>query len=199
MRPGTGGWFCKHGEKPEKTPVKDVMKRLITPLSSDDVTGLRSGDWLYLSGVVYTARDTAHKYIIAAMDKGQPLPFALQGAAVYYMGPSPAPPGRVIGAAGPTSSYRMDPYTPKLAAGGVKAFIGKGPRSPSVRQALCDNQAVYLAAVGGGAAFLAAAIKQAQVIAFPELGPEAVMRLQVQDMQLVCINDCQGHDLYRRD
>ncbi len=170
--------------------------RLSTPLTSEAVSQLHAGDEVLLSGTIYTARDAAHKRIVEALEKGQEPPFPIEGAAIFYVGPSPAPPGRVIGAAGPTTSYRMDTYAPTLLALGLKAMIGKGKRGPEVKAAMVENQAVYLAAIGGAGALMAGAIDEAEVIAFPELGPEAVRRLVVKDMPLFVVNDVHGEDLY---
>ncbi|MDR1398007.1 MAG: fumarate hydratase C-terminal domain-containing protein [Desulfarculales bacterium] len=172
------------------------MRKISLPFTLEELGGIRAGDWLSLSGVVYTARDEAHRRMTLALARGESLPFPAPDAVVYYTGPSPAPPRLIFGSAGPTSSYRMDPYTPALLAQGVKAFIGKGPRSPEVRQALVEHQALYLAAVGGAAALLSRAVREARIIAYPELGPEAVRRLRIEDMELVCINDARGGDWY---
>lgn len=172
------------------------IKRLSTPLSDADVEGLRSGDRVLLSGVVYTGRDAAHKRIVAAMAAGQAPPFDPRGAVIFYVGPSPAPPGRVIGAAGPTTSYRMDAYAPTLIEAGLKAMIGKGGRGPAVKQAMQKHKAVYLAAIGGAGALMAHCIKAAEVIAYDDLGPEAVRRLEVAEMPLFVVNDVYGGDLY---
>ena len=171
--------------------------RLTTPLTGQDVSRLKAGDRVLLNGVVYTGRDAAHKRIVEAMQAGNEPPFPLEGAAIFYVGPSPAPPGRVIGAAGPTTSYRMDAYAPYLIARGLKAMIGKGKRGEDVKQALARHQAVYLAAIGGAGALMARCITEAQVIAFPDLGPEAVRRLVVRDMPLFVVNDVRGGDLYQ--
>ena len=170
--------------------------RLTAPLSADDAAMLRAGDVVLLSGVIYTARDAAHARLDALLNEGAPLPFPLEGAVIYYVGPTPPPPGRVIGSAGPTTSYRMDSFAPRLYALGVKGTIGKGVRSQEVRQALKDNSAVYFGATGGAGALLSTCIKEAEVIAFPELGPEAVRRLRVEDMPLLVINDALGGELY---
>jgi fumarate hydratase subunit beta len=149
-----------------------------------------------ISGVIYTARDAAHYRIIQALDRGERLPFDLRGQTIYYMGPSPAPPGQVIGAAGPTTSSRMDRYTPNLLAAGVKAMIGKGSRSPEVREAIKKYRAVYLVATGGAGALLAQSIKQAEVIAYEDLGTEAIMRLTVENFPAIVANDIYGQDLF---
>lgn len=172
--------------------------RLTTPLTEADVSQLRAGDRVILSGVIYTGRDAAHKRIVTALAEGGQSPFPLEGAVIFYVGPSPAPPGRVIGAAGPTTSYRMDPYAPELISRGLKAMIGKGKRGPEVKQAMTGHKAVYLAAIGGAGALVARAIKEAEVIAYPDLGPEAVRRLVVEDMPLFVVNDVHGGDLYEQ-
>jgi fumarate hydratase subunit beta len=172
--------------------------RLTTPLNDEDVSQLHAGDEVLLSGTIYTGRDSAHKRIVDALERGEEPPFPLKGAAIFYVGPSPAPPGRVIGAAGPTTSYRMDSYAPTLIALGLKAMIGKGKRGPEVKQAMVEHKAVYLAAIGGAGALMAGAIVEAEVIAYPELGPEAVRRLVVKDMPLFVVNDVHGQDLYQQ-
>ena len=170
--------------------------RLKTPLSEEDVLKLRVGDEVLLSGVLYTARDLAHKRLVELIEKGEPLPFDIKGAVIYYVGPAPAPPGRPIGSAGPTTAYRMDPFTPKLLELGLKATIGKGGRGPEVKEALKRYKAVYFAATGGVAALLADRIKEAEVIAFEDLGPEAVRRLVVEDFPVIVACDAYGGDLY---
>ena len=169
---------------------------LQAPLTAEDAAMLRSGDMAFLSGTVYTARDAAHARLIALLDQGAPLPFPLEGAVIYYVGPTPPPPGRVIGSAGPTTSYRMDAYAPRLHALGVKASIGKGVRSAEVRQALAKYCAVYFGATGGAGALLSTCIREAEVIAFPDLGPEAVRKLRVENLPLLVINDSVGNELY---
>lgn len=171
--------------------------RLTPPLSEADVSGLAAGDKVLFSGVVYTARDAAHKRLVELLEDGQELPFDPKGAVIYYVGPTPPPPGRPAGAAGPTTAYRMDPYTPQMLAAGAKAFIAKGKRSEEVRQALVKYKGVYLAAVGGAGALIGQSIKKAEVIAFPELGPEAVRRMEVEDFPAIVINDVQGQDQYQ--
>jgi fumarate hydratase subunit beta len=157
---------------------------------------LKAGDRVLLTGVIYTGRDMAHKYMVEGHKKGQAFPFDLTGQVLYYTGPTPAPPGRPIGAAGPTTSYRMDKYTPYLLEHGLKAMIGKGPRGTEVKEAIKKNKAVYFAAIGGAGALISKAIKKAEVIAYPELGTEAVMRLEVEDFPVFVVNDVQGGDLY---
>ncbi|WP_320170886.1 Fe-S-containing hydro-lyase [Maridesulfovibrio sp.] len=170
--------------------------KLTTPLTDEDMDQLRAGDVVKLTGTIYTARDAAHKRLVDLLDKGENLPFDLKGSVVYYVGPSPAPPGRPIGAAGPTTSYRMDTYAPRLHSLGQKASIGKGKRSPEVKQALKDYKAVYFGATGGAGALLSMCIKEAKVIAFDELGPEAIRELTVEDFPLLVINDSHGGELY---
>ncbi len=170
--------------------------KLVPPLVDADVLKLEIGDKVLVSGVIYTARDAAHKRLLEMLAAGQKLPVDLKGQVLYYVGPSPARPGRVIGAAGPTTSYRMDSYAPTLIKMGLKAMIGKGKRSPEVIAAMREFKAVYLGATGGAGALISQCIKDAQVLAFPELGPEAVHRLVVEDLPTIVINDCQGRDLY---
>ncbi len=159
-------------------------------------TDLKAGESVLLSGTLYTARDAAHKRMVDALERGEKLPFDIKGQTLYYTGPSPAPPGRVIGSAGPTTSSRMDEFTPRLLAAGLKGMIGKGPRSPEVREAIKKYRAVYFAAVGGAGALLSKAIVSAEVVAYEDLGPEAVLRLEVKDFPATVINDISGRDLY---
>jgi fumarate hydratase subunit beta len=170
----------------------------ITPPLTDDVIGkLRSGDRVLITGVIYTARDMAHKYMVEGLKKGEDPPFDLKGQVLYYTGPTPAPPGMPIGAAGPTTSYRMDKFSPFLLEQGIKGMIGKGPRGPEVKKAIKNHTAVYFAAIGGAGALISKAIKKAEVIAYPELGTEAVMRLEVEDFPAIVVNDIHGGDLYQ--
>ena len=170
--------------------------RLRAPLRDEDVVQLRAGDRVLLSGIIYTARDAAHKKLVQALESGAELPFPLKGAVIYYVGPSPAPEGRPIGSAGPTTSYRMDSYTPRLHSLGVKATIGKGKRSQEVKDALVRHNAVYFGATGGAGALLSQRIEAAKVIAFEDLGPEAVRELIVRDFPLLVVNDAFGGELY---
>jgi len=165
-------------------------------LESADLENLRAGDAVLISGTMYTARDAAHKRLITALEQCDPLPFDVAGQILYYVGPTPAPPGRVIGAAGPTTSYRMDLYTPKLLELGLKVMIGKGKRSEEVKAAMLKHGAVYLAAIGGAGALLGQAIKEVEIIAYPDLGTEAIRRLVVEDFPATVINDLAGSDLY---
>ena len=176
--------------------VQNAPARLTTPLSTSAVESLRSGDRVLLSGTVYTARDAAHARLVALLTEGRPLPFPADGQILYYVGPTPPRPGAPIGSAGPTTSGRMDPYTPALLAAGIKGLIGKGGRSAEVREALVKHRAVYFAATGGAGALLAKRIKSAEVVAWDDLGPESVRRLVVEDFPLVVINDVFGNDLY---
>ncbi len=173
-----------------------MNKKIILPLNKKILGNLKAGDNVLLSGVLYVARDAAHRKMIEALDRGEPLPFDIKGQALYYMGPSPAPPGRVIGSAGPTTSVRMDAYTPRLLAAGLKGMIGKGVRSSEVKEAIKKYKAVYFAAVGGAGALISKTITKAEVIAYPDLGPEAILRLEVKDFPVTVINDIYGGDLY---
>jgi len=170
--------------------------KLTTPLRDEDVEKLNIGDRILMSGSLYTARDAAHKRMIHQLDRGERLPFDVQGQVIYYVGPSPARPGRPIGAAGPTTSYRMDAYSPRLMEEGLKGMIGKGMRSAEVIDAMKRHRCVYMAAVGGAAALLSRCVKEAEIIAYEDLGPEAVRRLQVEDFPVILVNDVRGHDLY---
>lgn len=167
-----------------------------TPLSREIVQKLRAGDQVLISGVLYTGRDAAHKRFAEMLARGESLPVDLNGQILYYVGPSPAKPGQVIGSAGPTTATRMDSYTPALLELGLLGMIGKGKRSEAVRQALVQHGAVYFGAVGGLGALLARRIKKAQVVAYPELGPEAVYRLEVEAFPAVVLCDAHGNDLY---
>ncbi|MDY6881272.1 MAG: Fe-S-containing hydro-lyase [Desulfatiglans sp.] len=169
---------------------------LDTPLSTKDVESLRAGDRITISGTVYTGRDAAHRRLIDLINEGKELPIPIEGQVIYYVGPSPPPPGRVIGAAGPTTSYRMDPYTPKLIELGLKGMIGKGKRSQEVKEAMVKKKAVYLAAIGGAGALMAKAIKEAKVVAYEDLGPEAIRELRVEELPVIVVNDTLGNDLY---
>lgn len=172
--------------------------KLEMPLTDTAVDKLRAGDVVFLSGTIHTARDAAHKKLFDLLDEGKELPFELNGAAIYYVGPSPAPPGRPIGSAGPTTSYRMDTYAPRLHALGLKATIGKGKRSEEVKKAMQEHTGVYFGATGGAGALLSNSIEAAEVIAFEELGPEAIRALKVKDFPLLVINDAHGGELYAK-
>jgi len=172
--------------------------RLKTPLSDTDVEKLKAGDKVLLNGVIYTGRDAAHKRLFDLLKQGKPLPVDVQGQVIYYVGPAPAKPGQAIGSAGPTTSGRMDAYSPKLIEMGLKGMIGKGMRKKEVLEAIKKYKAVYFAATGGAGALLAKAIKKAQVVAYEDLGPEAIHRLEVEDFPVIVVNDTQGNDLYQQ-
>jgi fumarate hydratase subunit beta len=169
-----------------------------TPLDEETIKKLKAGDQVFISGVIYTARDAAHKRLAEALDKGEKLPFDLTNQTVYYMGPSPAKPGQVIGSAGPTTSGRMDSYAPRLMAAGLKGMIGKGNRSQAVKDAIKKYKAVYFAAIGGAGALISKSIKKAEVIAYEDLGAEAIRRLEVENFPATVINDIYGGDLYEQ-
>lgn len=175
------------------------MQSIRSPLAEDDINKLRAGDSVLLSGVVYTARDAAHARMVESLRKGEPLPFDIENQIIYYVGPTPAKPGRVIGSAGPTTSGRMDRFTPELLAAGLAGMIGKGERSQAVIDAISAHNAVYFAATGGAAALLARSVVSCEVVAYADLGCEAIHRLQVRDLPLVVINDSQGRDFYREN
>lgn len=173
--------------------------QLRVPLTAEAVADLRAGDRVLLQGVVYTARDAAHQRLLQALEAGETLPIPLAGQAIYYCGPAPTPPGHAFGSAGPTSSYRMDPYVPVLCARGLRATIGKGDRDPSVREACREFGALYLVATGGAGALLAACIESAEVVAYEDLGPEAIRRLVVKDFPLVVAYDAHGGSVFPSD
>jgi fumarate hydratase subunit beta len=166
------------------------------PLTVDDVASLHAGDQVRIDGTIYVARDAAHKRMVEALAAGEGLPFDPEGQVIYYMGPSPARPGRPIGAAGPTTSYRMDPYTEPMIRAGVRAVMGKGARGPEVKRALRAYGAIYLVAVGGAGALLAGTVRRAEVIAYPDLGPEAVRLLEVEGFPAIVGYDTYGEDIY---
>lgn len=172
------------------------MRRIKSPLTGAVVEGLRAGEKIFLSGYIYTARDAAHKRLTETLDRGEALPFELRDQIVYYCGPSPAPPGKVIGACGPTTSSRMDAYSPRLLSLGLKGMIGKGKRSATVKEAIKEYRAVYFGGTGGAGALLSGSVVASEVIAYEDLGPEAIRRLEVRDMPLFVINDMYGGDLY---
>ena len=170
--------------------------RVTTPLTDELIEKLHAGDRLLISGIIYTGRDAAHKRLVALVDQGEPLPIDIDGQVIYFVGPTPAKPGEVIGSAGPTTSGRMDAYSPKLLDLGLKGMIGKGSRNDAVKEALKRNKAVYLGATGGAGALLSKRIVGARVVAYEDLGPEAIRELEVQDFPVVVINDMHGGDLY---
>ena len=170
-----------------------------TPLTDEVIASLHTGDMVLLSGEVYTARDVAHKRLQEALIKGEKLPIYLHGAVIFYAGPAPTPPGKVIGSIGPTTSYRMDDFTPQLLAQGLKGMIGKGNRSATVVAAIKEYGAVYFGAIGGIAALTAKCVVSTEVVAYADLGPEAIRKLTIVDMPLIVINDAAGHDLYAEE
>ncbi len=173
-----------------------AVRRLTTPWSDETVESLRAGDQVLISGVIYGARDAAHKRMVESLDRGETLPVDLRGQVIYYVGPTPARPGEVIGSAGPTTSGRMDAYSPTLLAHGLKGMIGKGYRAAAVLEALRRHKAVYLAATGGAGALLARRIRRADVVAYADLGPEALFRFEVEEFPAIVVNDAHGGDLY---
>ena len=170
--------------------------KLTTPLTKEQLQDLKAGDRVTISGVIYTARDAAHKRIVEALDRGE-MPFPLEGSVIYYVGPAPAKPGEVIGSCGPTTSYRMDPYAPRLMDEGMLGMIGKGKRSDEVRDKMMEKGAVYFAAIGGAAALYKNAVKSAEVILYDDLGSEAVRKLVVEDFPVTVVLDAHGADLYK--
>ena len=171
---------------------------LKAPFTDDVVRSLKAGDMVYISGTIYTARDAAHKRLVEMLADGQPMPFDFDGQAVYYAGPCPAKPGKPIGSVGPTTGGRMDAYSPTLIAEGLKVMIGKGSRSKEVVDALKQYTGVYFAAIGGAAALMAKCVKSAEVIAFDDLGTEAIRRLEVEELPVIVVLDCQGNNAYER-
>lgn len=169
---------------------------LTTPITDEQVRQVKAGDEVYISGEIYTARDAAHKRLIEDLEAGKQLPFATQGAVIYYVGPTPPKPGQVIGSAGPTTSYRMDKYTPEMLKQGVKGVIGKGYRGDEVKAALVEFGGIYLVSTGGAGALLARTIEEAEVVAYEDLGAEAIRRLKVKEFPTVCIHDAHGGDQY---
>jgi fumarate hydratase subunit beta len=172
------------------------IKKITTPLEDSVIEGLKAGEKVFLSGYIYTARDAAHKRFIDALEKGEKLPLDINGQIIYYCGPSPAPPGKVIGACGPTTSSRMDAYSPKMLSLGLKGMIGKGKRSQAVKDVIKEYKAIYFGATGGAGALLSKSVVSSEAIAYEDLGPEAVVKLEVKNMPLFVINDIHGNDLY---
>ena len=173
-----------------------MVKRVVTPLNDLEINELKCGDSILLTGIIYTARDAAHKRLIELIEKGEELPFDLEGETIYYVGPTPPKPGMVIGSAGPTTSYRMDAYAPKLLDLGLKGMIGKGLRNEEVIESIKKNKAIYFGAIGGAAALIGKSIVKSEVIAYEDLGSEAIRRLEVRDLPLVVIIDSLGNNLY---
>jgi len=174
------------------------LKRISPPLDDQQVLELKAGDTLLIDGVIYSARDAAHKKLVELMEAGKSLPLDLEGQIIYYVGPTPAKPGQVIGSAGPTTSGRMDAYTPQMLSCGMKGCIGKGSRNNEVKEALQTYRGVYLAAAGGAGALLSQAIKKVEIVAYEELGPEAIRRMEVAGFPVTVINDAYGNDLYEQ-
>lgn len=170
--------------------------RITTPLTAEKVKGLKAGDSVLLSGVIYTSRDAGHKRLVDLLDKGEELPVDVKDQIIYYVGPTPAKPGQPIGSAGPTTSYRMDPYTPSLLDAGLKGMIGKGLRSQEVIDAIKRNTGVYFAAIGGAAALMGRSVKKAEIVTYEDLGAEALRRLEVEDLPVVVVIDSEGNNLY---
>jgi fumarate hydratase subunit beta len=175
--------------------INELEVRVRTPLTDEDVRQLKIGDHVRISGVIYTARDAAHSRMVQALDAGEKLPIDLRGQLIYYTGPTPARPGRTAGAFGPTTSMRMDPFTPRLLAEGLKACMGKGNRGPEVQEALKKYTAVYFMAVGGAGAMLSKFVRSVEVIAYEDLGTESLKRVEVDDFPAVVMDDCEGRDL----
>ena len=175
-----------------------MEKYIKAPLDAETARSLKAGDYVYITGTIYTARDAAHKRMQEALDAGEKLPVELENNIIYYLGPTPARPGRVIGSAGPTTSSRMDKYTPKLLDLGMKGMIGKGKRTQEVRDAIVRNGAVYFAAVGGAGALLSRQIIKSEVIAYEDLGTEAIRKLEVENLPAIVVIDSEGTDLYEK-
>lgn len=173
-----------------------MERHVNVPLDGETAASLKAGDYVYLTGTIYTARDAAHKRMYDALEKGEPLPLEMNNNVIYYMGPSPARTGRPIGSAGPTTASRMDKYAPALLDLGLKGMIGKGRRTKEVKEAVMRNGAVYFAAVGGAGALLSRSITSSQVIAYDDLGTEAIRRLEIKDFPVIVVMDSQGNDLY---
>jgi len=166
------------------------------PLEEEVLEKLYAGDKVLISGIIYSARDSAHRRLVELINECKPLPVDLRGQIIYYMGPAPPKPGMAIGSAGPTSSYRMDPYTPVLISEGLKGMIGKGARGIEVKKAMKEQRAVYFAAIGGTGALISKTIKKVEVVAYKDLGPEAIRRIEVRDFPAIVVNDVKGNDLY---
>ncbi|NRF94364.1 Fe-S-containing hydro-lyase [Paenibacillus frigoriresistens] len=175
-----------------------TTKKIVAPFDEATIASLKAGDRVLISGVVYTARDTAHKRMFEAIEKGKPLPFDIHGQVIYYVGPTPTKPGQVIGSAGPTTSGRVDKYTPTLLELGLKGMIGKGYRSQLVKEAIVHTKAIYLGAIGGSGALIARSIKSVEVIAYEDLGTEAIRKMVIEDFPAVVINDIYGADWYQQ-
>ncbi|MCY6483457.1 Fe-S-containing hydro-lyase [Clostridium aestuarii] len=173
-----------------------MEKKITTPLTEQKIKELKAGERVLISGVIYTARDAAHKRLIELLDKNEKLPMNIKDQIIYYVGPSPAKPGKVIGSAGPTTSYRMDPYAPRLLGKGLKGMIGKGLRSKEVIESIKKNKAVYFGAIGGAAALIGKSIIKSEIIAYEDLGSEAIRRLEVKELPVIVVIDSEGNNLY---
>jgi len=173
-----------------------MIKYMTTPFTKEDALSLKAGDQVLLSGTIYTGRDAAHKRLITLLKEGQPLPFDIQDQIIYYVGPTPAKPGTVFGSGGPTTSGRMDAYAPTLLALGLRGMIGKGYRQQNVKDAMQTYTGVYFGAIGGAGAYIGRCVQSCEIIAFEDLGPEAIRRLEVKDFPLTVVIDAMGHDLY---
>ena len=191
MPPGMLKSYCE-------ADMSEQSKRITAPFNDETARSLKAGDRVLISGVIIAARDAAHKRLVETLDKGEKLPVDLKGAVVYYVGPSPAKPGQPIGSAGPTTSGRMDSYTPRLIKEGLKGMIGKGYRKPEVVEAMKQYGVPYMAAVGGAGALIAKSIKKYTVLAYEELGPEAVAAMEVEDFPAIVVIDCEGNDYYKQ-
>ncbi|MDP6102166.1 MAG: Fe-S-containing hydro-lyase [Dehalococcoidia bacterium] len=172
-----------------------MIKNITTPLTDEALADLNVGDEVLLTGVIYTARDAAHRRVLEAVKQGEEPPIDLKGQIIYYTGPTPPRPGQIIGSAGPTTAYRMDPFTPKMLDLGTKAIVGKGGRSKEVRDAFVSHKAVYFGAIGGSGALLSGSIKKVDIVAYEDLGTEAIRRLEVEDFPVIVVNDIYGNDL----
>ncbi len=170
--------------------------KITSPLTDETISKLKTGDSVLITGTIYTARDAAHARLVKLIEKGEKLPFDLEGQIIYYVGPTPEKPGQIIGSAGPTTSYRMDSYAPTLLDNGLKGMIGKGKRDLGVKESIIKNKAIYFAAIGGTAALIAKTIKSSEIIAYEDLGAEAIRKLHVEDFPAIVINDIYGNDLY---
>ncbi|MDD2370785.1 MAG: FumA C-terminus/TtdB family hydratase beta subunit [Firmicutes bacterium] len=170
--------------------------KLHTPIDKNKLKNLNAGEEIYISGTIYTARDSAHKLLLQMINNNEKLPFELNGAVIYYAGPSPTKPGEIVGSIGPTTSYRMDKYTPDILKEGAAILIGKGSRNEEVKISLLENGAIYCAALGGAGALMASKVKSSSLVAFSELGPEAIYKLEVEDFPVIVVNDLKGNDIY---
>lgn len=173
-------------------------RTVTTPLTDETIRSLKVGEAVNITGTIYTARDAAHKRLVEMLQKGEELPFDLTGQIVYYVGPCPNKPGQVIGSAGPTTSLRMDVYSPKLIAAGLRAMIGKGSRNQEVKQAIVEHTGIYFVAIGGAAALMSQAVKSVEIIAFDDLGTEAIRKLEVENLPVIVAIDCEGNDVYNQ-